>query len=491
MRAAHIIETESSLPFACAQAGCDKRFPTVSKRKTHMRTHETGRYTCAYPHDRPQHQPEGQVCPSSHANSSNIECAQVHMWVFDTWSALQAHIRSDHPPTCPRPECAGKTFKRAENLAAHLRRHEQRDADAAARRELLAGSAGADAELAQDSVSDGEAEMSGLRGGMEGRDYACEEAGCPKAFKSAYALSTHVRTAHLGERPFGCPHEGCTKRYGHKHLLKAHSRRCALAPLSPALRNREEGERGEGAGSDGDDEEMDTDDELRAEGGAVPERVAERGAAPRRRALAPMIPMLLPHATRTSAKRKRGEGGEADRTSMLDLLTGHGYGNANASANVSASANGNRASPNDDELGQEHEDATENSAGAASLYDGKKRLKTRGRVLGCPWAQICSLRSSAGPSTFSAAEVPTILMNPEPAPTPTPDHEPEPEPRCEYRFSRLYDLRRHLASAHSLILGDEEIRAVVPREERMRLAASRRAGGGVVGAGVGVATERE
>lgn len=39
--------------------------------------------------------------------------------VFNTWSALQAHIKSDHPPTCPHASCRGQRF----STTSHLRRH--------------------------------------------------------------------------------------------------------------------------------------------------------------------------------------------------------------------------------------------------------------------------------------------------------------------------------------------------------------------------------
>jgi hypothetical protein len=91
---------------------------------------------------------------------------------YPTWTALQHHIRTTHPPMCPREECSGKTFTSQKGLWAHLRLHEQRDL-----------------ENALGEHEDGSSEEDGpprkrRRGGEAGRDWKCEVEGCTKDFKS-------------------------------------------------------------------------------------------------------------------------------------------------------------------------------------------------------------------------------------------------------------------------------------------------------------------
>ncbi|CDR99916.1 hypothetical protein, partial [Sporisorium scitamineum] len=117
--------TATALPFACQFPGCGKFFATNSKRKTHYRTHERGRYTCSMNHSQPQQAGKSQ------------DCSMVY--TFPTWSALQAHMKEAHPPICPWPGC-GKQFQRQDNLRAHYRRHEDRKLRLEMEAKLLEGS---------------------------------------------------------------------------------------------------------------------------------------------------------------------------------------------------------------------------------------------------------------------------------------------------------------------------------------------------------------
>lgn len=44
---------------------------------------------------------------------------------FPLWSHLQKHTKIAHPPTCPHPECRGKTFTTTRGLKNHLLIHER------------------------------------------------------------------------------------------------------------------------------------------------------------------------------------------------------------------------------------------------------------------------------------------------------------------------------------------------------------------------------
>jgi len=81
---------------------------------------------------------------------------------FSTWSALQAHTRDSHPPTCLHSKCNGRTFNSQKNLKAHLRTHEDQESE--------------QMEIDIDPLF--------RRGPCVGRDWQCEEKGCTKSFKS-------------------------------------------------------------------------------------------------------------------------------------------------------------------------------------------------------------------------------------------------------------------------------------------------------------------
>lgn len=95
---------------------------------------------------------------------------------YRTWTALQSHIRSAHPPTCPHISCKGKTFSSRGGLRAHQKIHEARDEEEQMEATLLLE--GAD-------TSTGEPPKKKRRGGEMGRDWKCEYSGCQKDFKSA------------------------------------------------------------------------------------------------------------------------------------------------------------------------------------------------------------------------------------------------------------------------------------------------------------------
>ncbi|KAI0079577.1 hypothetical protein K474DRAFT_1658926 [Panus rudis PR-1116 ss-1] len=173
-------------PYRCEHTGCTKSFATNQKLRAHVKTHDEKRYTCV------------------HSNCQGTSAAY-----FPTWTALQHHMRTTHPPTCPHASCNGKTFTAQKGLRAHLKLHGQRDLEA----ELQA----------EDSSSENEEQLTKRRrGGEVGRDFLCDVPGCGKDFKSKKALGSHHKVSHLGRRDFVCPHETCGRAFGYKHLLQRH-----------------------------------------------------------------------------------------------------------------------------------------------------------------------------------------------------------------------------------------------------------------------------
>jgi len=156
---AHISTVHSpagTKPYRCEHPDCPKSFATNQKLHAHQKTHDEKRYTC------------------SHSSCLSLSTLPF----FPTWTKLQAHVRTVHPPTCPYPECQGKTFSQQKGLKAHLKVHEGRDVDG--RR---------DGE--EDTANDNEPAMKMRRGGDHGRDWTCNFEGCTKDFKSVFPSSQY------------------------------------------------------------------------------------------------------------------------------------------------------------------------------------------------------------------------------------------------------------------------------------------------------------
>ena len=122
------------------------------------KTHLDKRYMCSHPGCLPT------------ATSSPI--------YFVTWTTLQAHIRTTHPPTCKHESCNGRIFASHHNLRAHLKLHEQREAEA-----LIHDGEESDRELS--------CVQKRRRGGELGRDWKCDYLNCEKAFKSVNHFESH------------------------------------------------------------------------------------------------------------------------------------------------------------------------------------------------------------------------------------------------------------------------------------------------------------
>jgi len=177
-------------PFQCEHEGCTQSFATNQHLRTHSRVHNEKRYTCSHP-----------TCLAANGDTLTF---------YPTWTALQHHNRTEHPPTCLHPSCNGRTFSSQKGLRAHQKIHEQQAAEA----EI-------DAAVNTEDV-EGEPPRKKRRGGEVGRDWKCDVDGCTKDFKSKKALTTHTNITHLGRRDHVCPHETCKQTFGYKHLLQRH-----------------------------------------------------------------------------------------------------------------------------------------------------------------------------------------------------------------------------------------------------------------------------
>ncbi|KAG6857731.1 hypothetical protein H0H87_004147 [Tephrocybe sp. NHM501043] len=129
---------------------------------------------------------------------------------YPTWTALQHHIRTAHPPECTHPSCNGRIFASQKGLRAHQKLHEQRDLE----EEMVVSDA--------EDTHDMQPPRKKRRGGEIGRDWKCSVDDCQKDFKSKKALDIHTKVTHLGRRDHVCPHDGCEQTYGYKHLLQRH-----------------------------------------------------------------------------------------------------------------------------------------------------------------------------------------------------------------------------------------------------------------------------
>ena len=180
----HLCEVHSppgTKPYICSHPGCTKSFPTNRNLRGHMKTHDgmdyvstlkwsyidiftsDKRYTCSHLHCLP-----------------GLDKDPVY---FGTWTALQAHIRNDHPPTCAHPKCNGRTFASQHNLRAHQKLHEQQEAEA----HLYYPD---EADAPEDATdAEGSRPRKRRRGGEFGRDWKCDFMGCGKDFKSVCSVS--------------------------------------------------------------------------------------------------------------------------------------------------------------------------------------------------------------------------------------------------------------------------------------------------------------
>ncbi|EIN11739.1 hypothetical protein PUNSTDRAFT_111791 [Punctularia strigosozonata HHB-11173 SS5] len=213
---------ESTKSFICAHAGCTKSFATTQKLRAHQKVHEDKRYTCVHP-----------SCLATSTDGSHT----TEPTYYPRWTALQHHVRTAHPPTCPHSSCNGKTFKHQRGLRAHLKLHEEREAE---------GRLDASVVAEEDAgTEDDERPVKRRRGGEYGRDWKCEVPGCTKDFKSQKALDVHNKINHLGRRDFVCAEASCGRAFGYKHLLQRHTAKVHASATRGAETDADSGEEDE------------------------------------------------------------------------------------------------------------------------------------------------------------------------------------------------------------------------------------------------------
>ncbi|KAJ9477026.1 Transcription factor IIIA [Pseudozyma hubeiensis] len=255
--------------------------------------------------------------------------------------------------------------------------------------------------------------------------FACTWNGCSKVFTRKSTLSIHVRTAHLGERPFECL--DCGRRFAHKHLVSRHRRVCVGTPSSPD----------QGASSrsklrfSAADSQAQTDEEEHSDEGDDSSQSNTPSTTTPNISEEPDMATIPSHVT--------GATSSTIKPRLLDLLTGQGYSGSRVESDMRAS--GKRATAND----------------GSSVT--KKRRTTRDRIFGCPWTNICSALDQQTSESTSAL---TDSADPAPIASATQPGEASTSPAaaCEHRFKRLYDLRRHLRAQHDLDLSPDELSAI-------------------------------
>lgn len=194
-------------PFPCPHIDpltnqqCTQAFDTAGHLRSHeARIHTEDRFACT-------------ECAADNEDDSMQGDGGSKKISFSTYAQLQAHIKVEHPPTCP--DCSMVCSSSRE-----LRRH---------------------MEIAHGDLS------------LEERKVcACEVPGCGRSFTKKGNLSVHVRTVHEGEKRFACGEtdlssskkvegwngEGCGKRYGSKLALEEHVRTAHLGLMNAKAERR-------------------------------------------------------------------------------------------------------------------------------------------------------------------------------------------------------------------------------------------------------------
>lgn len=231
------------------------------------------------------------------------------MPTFPVWSALQAHIKDTHPPTCPYPECTGRTFKSGQRLRDHLKVHEQQDADLVqvdasedmivppvlaeglgtsrrARRKRRYSDVVADD---NEPIPESPRKLPRIVDGEAGKDWTCGHPGCGKAYKTRFARDEHAQAAHSRAR-HKC--ETCGRVYRRLVSLRRHLKEgwCAHGGQPDAIPEENEGSADEHVGKEGAGGEKKKEKEDQDVGGLFTGSIALPGGALHRRWGCPFHP---------------------------------------------------------------------------------------------------------------------------------------------------------------------------------------------------------
>lgn len=453
------------LPFQCTHPSCSKSFPTNSKRKQHSRTHQIGRYACAQDHSEEGIQEYLKDWRDSKINQDGNENQEFRMpedpfptiLYFESWSKLRAHMKSQHKK--------GK-FKAGEEEEEEIEDDfEEDDLKNKGKEENKFECTYDFDHVKPPSLS---SSLKAIEDDLPSLEPEIPSEPCRKSFSRLSALRTHIRVFHLGEKRFICPNEsrGCEKKYAYRHLLRRHEGKCWFRVEEGKKKKRKKKLQVEGAEdqnpssegeanmelineeedevADDEEEDEDEDDFFRKEGGAVPEIHSSRQAV----------------ISTKETKRKEKKVG------LLNRLVGSGY--IPSSNMIGTSSSRKRRRENENEEVEEEEMKEE--------IQEKKKRKNRGRVLKCPWEKIEQVMKRV--EKDDEEETQQVIENENVSSSLELQDQNfqvlESTSSCQYRFSRMYDLRRHVKATHSLELTEVELREFTPLEERELLPKERK-----------------
>ncbi|CEH19041.1 FOG: Zn-finger [Ceraceosorus bombacis] len=349
---------------------------------------------------------------------------------------------------------------------------------------------------------------------LEQRDFACVPE-CGKKFGYAHLLSRHrKRCKHVVQGVVGDDGASTSRTNGHRARAIGSSTSSDDETEREAERHAAIGRRhvspsqsnisSSASRTTADERDMNSEEEdafFRREGGAVPESHAERGRAPVRKSL---IATGAGDVGRDSwraivVSQRKDAGGSATSAqlaprALAGLLTGQGYeqgfedaprnvavwsGSTSRSlqANIRGVARGGKRKRDERERESENgrdEEMSEKGALGIGMHS-KKRI--RGRVLCCPYEEIRKMLSAREADDDSAGEedgggaAAISAAEPRAGPTRTNfSNTTAPTSQgCQYRFSRLYDVSRHLLAAHDCLVPDRDILLALPKENIEKL----------------------
>lgn len=204
---AEVHSTPGTKPFPCTHDGCSQSFRYPYELKAHLKTHDSRSLPLS-------------LAPSSLTRSrtaSRYQCihpACASLPLVDrqhaTWSALQKHTKTAHPPTCPHAECEGKTFTTPRGLKWHLEVHERNEGDELpACRKRGRGKGRKKRKVDSDDALETESDWEQMESEREGRLDDSFSRGQGKRRKHDVALVDDDDSS----APFACGADQCDRRF--------------------------------------------------------------------------------------------------------------------------------------------------------------------------------------------------------------------------------------------------------------------------------------